>query len=608
MAFIYRDFLTPSIAEWNNYSMLYQRFKKAWGTHMEGSVKVYNRQLEFWNENSGLTTNTNTKRFFNAIGIEYADLQKESYEGASRVFLTFDWSKLNFTALSLETIVYKINTTIPIDTEFTLQVRYTGSFKKVAPNHLIFNNTLGDNDLTNIGNYVTDPNEIIAMLESDPIAYFANGVDSAAGISVDTLTTSLIMDPLNKLSTTPTSIAPLTIVQAKGLNDIYSLALLDNNTDFVKVKVSNITYKITSNVPQTVDIQYNVTYKRIHNVTTTSTIVTRIKSIADSIASSYTKKSFARPQLITLIEDTLLKTAIKSMDDTVYDTSVLLYNGYLRVDAAANMKRKDFGKMLTKVLKSDYDEVKAEWYEVLIAVILVVVAIVVGVISFGASVGGFSALASALALSSAVLSIGLMVYANIFPYAMDMIRLIGKFAQMIGLAASLLGILATVQSTFNKFAQAAGDRAAEEAAKTGTSKSVIEELKNKAIENYSIGDFIGDMFDQFFDSVTDKLSKMLDINKIFDFKFGDLSDITLKDVSGWLDNLKTGFDLYMKFFANSVQTTEDFKDQATKEDGIEPYYGSLAMLDEVDALSKMHIMIEDSHGGTKTERFLTTIY
>ena len=448
-------------------------------------------------------------------------------------------------------------------------------------------------DPTKISSYTIDTAAIRATLHSDPMKYFANGNLSSTGKLLVQSNTALSI--IQTGSNTSPSSTPITSVGYSG--HIYStLALLDNGSMFTQVgdiygEISTINQTTNGNVYFT--YSYKLKFKVANTAINTSYIVTQIKSLADIIqtASEYAgNEIFA---ISNVADDTTLKQAVISMVNP--DIVGLTYNGYLRVDAVANMKRKEFSTMIGKILSSGYEEEDAEWYEVIFAVVLIVLSIVIGVLS----AGGLSAVstqlvaaATALAITSVSLTVSLVIYANVFPYAMDMIKLIGKFAQIVGTLASITGIMSAIQTAWNKAAQAAVE------------KKVISD-----VSQYTVTQFVKDMVVNFYDKITasimDKISFITDPSK---WSLSSLSEITLSDVSGWLKNLGDGFKTYMKFFGDSKQyNTLTEEEQATKEDGVEHIYLTYEMIYNNDALYRIDNLVKNNSGGQKTENFLVQI-
>lgn len=549
---------------------------------------MYDKRLIYWDNT--LRSDVPFKRFINALGIEYKTLEEADYKGADYVYLKLDTSKYQFTAPTVDEITTKLNNTFNVDDEFELYIHYTGESKRVADSHWSLTEGM---DPTKISSYTIDTAAIRATLHSDPMKYFANADLSSTGKLLVQSNTALSIIQTGA-NTSPSS-TPITSV---GYSDhIYStLSLLDNGSMFTQVgdvydEISTVNQTTNSNVYFT--YSYKLKFKVANTAINTSYIVTQIKSLADIIqtASEYTgNEIFA---ISNIADDTTLKQAVISMVNP--DIVGLTYNGYLRVDAVANMKRKEFSNMMGKILSSGYEEEDAEWYEVIFSVVLIVLSIVIGVLSAGGlSVVStqLAAAATALAITSVSLTVSLVVYANVFPYAMDMIKLIGKFAQIVGALASITGIMSAIQTAWNKAAQAAVE------------KKVISD-----VSQYTVTQFVKDMIINFYDKITasimDKISFITDPSK---WSLSSLSEITLSDVSGWLNNLGDGFKTYMKFFGDSKQyNTLTEEEQAAKENGVEHIYLTYEMIYNNDALYRIDNLVKNNSGGQKTENFLIQI-
>lgn len=629
MSFIYRDLLTPSMQTWSMYARVYRRFDVYWGKTTINGVEVYIKEQVFWTEDAGYTPEiindkkTSFRIFLDAIGIKYSELTKETNEGAEDVFFTLNWNNLQYTAPTTASIVNFINFNVPLyddtptppalatDTEFTLNVRYTGAFGNIAPNHFIYDPYSPDTPNTYLADYTTDADAVIQMLESDPLKYFANASLENAGITTTTAIQNIQTDGSTNTVNTQL-ITPLTIVRVKdGKHINCCLALLDNGTVFTKVSYSNKSFKLVSNHVHTIDFQYDVTFRRIANTTTSSYVVGQVNQVAQQMSVPLDVLSYAAAMKTFKYtsNDTIIKRAVRAMDPAPFSTADMLYQGYLRVDAAKAMPYKEFATMLTKALAVDYTEKDAEWYEIAVAIIMIIVTVVITIMTYGTGTGPALAMfATALGAGAATISVGYMIYATVFPYATDMIKLIGKFAQIIGYAASIVGGFAAIQTMFNKLRDVAIAKAVTEGAKTGASKEALKLIGTTTMENYGVGQFVNDLFGKFFDDVATKFTNIFSFDAISQFKFGDLTSITLNDVSGWLDNINTSLELYSTAFDNNTnRNAEVASDQAVKEEGIEPFLVSLAMLDEVDALVKVDKMKQESFGGILTENLLIKI-
>lgn len=619
MGFIRRDTLTPSMFAWSRCSKIYQLFTKVWTTQIINGVEVYDDNLIFYNQGT-VRTDKLFERFINALGIKKADLQQD-YSGIKNAYFKLNSKKYNIEIPTEESIADAINFAFGLDDTFDLQIYYSGDNERVITDYFTLNDSSNPNS---ISSYTIDPNSISNTLLDNPIDLLSNTGDTLVTEALSTAVNDRNTSSSATMSSSNISVASISKILSLAkvtfdtatTNILSTLAVLDDGTVFQNtgITIQPVETKILNSGNVSYTYGFTVSYKKIADVTTTSVLVNQIINELTKIKSSmeYSQRktyTFTQSNMIkrsTHITDTSIKEALLSLVDVPADSAVL-YQGHFRVDGMANMKRKEFVDVLGKIFDTGYTEEDSSFWEKLVAAILVVVAIVVAVVSFGAA-GGVSnvllSVAAALSSAAATLVIGQLLYATAFPTATDMIRLIGKVAQIVGLLAMVTGIYAAIQKAFTTLAQKAGTRAAEEAATDGASKALQQELAENAIQNYGIGDFIQDWFKEQFDVISSKITSVLNPSN---FNVKELSTITMKDVSGWMDNLNTGLKLYQQFFGpKSVQwTAED--DQATKEDGVEAIYASYSMLDEVDALSKMDFMIQGNNGGEKTQRLLSKI-
>lgn len=592
MSFIYRDFLTPARFEWNKASALYNRFTKVWGRSTINGIDVYDSNLVYWN--GVVRSDTPFKRFINALGIEYAQLTEANYKGVTNVYFTLDPSKYVYTAPEKTAIVADLTSGFTVGDEFELYVHYSGETRRVVTSHWIQKpGTIGDS----ISDYTIDTVGIRNTLHSSPMKYFANATLESAGVLVPNSNVALSKLQQTAKRTSPRATPVTRVEYDEDTTHLYAtLALLDNGGVFAQQgTVYNERTTVTKVGESDVyfEYSYKIKYKVVTVPTVDSYVVGQIDLLSNAMATALNYKGGSIYAISNVATDTTLKEAVIAMNNI--EAVGLTYQGKLRVDAVAAMKRKDFVKMLGKIFGTGYTKKKAKWYEKVIAVVLIAVAVVVGVMSGGGLAAVSSSLVSAavaLATTAAVLTIGMLVYASAFPNATDQTRMIGRVAQIVGLAAMVTGIMAGIQNAFQQ--------AAKEAIKKGTIQAAGE---------YTVQQFAKDMFTKLVDSI--KGSVMDKINLITtpsSWSLPDLSSITMRDVSGWLDNLDFGMRTYMRFFGESRQySTLTENEQATKEDGVESIFLAYEMVDNNDALYRMDNMVKNNLGGQKTENFMTQI-
>lgn len=618
MSFINRDILTPSVFAWNRCSSIYHRFKKVWTTSTIDGVEVYDTRLTYYSGGS-VRTDKPFERFINALGVNKDDLQQD-YSGIEKAYFWLNSKKYILELPSRQAIADEINFRLPVDDTFELQIYYTGDNERIVTDHFTLTDPLNPDSILS---YAIDTTSITNTLLSNPKDLLTNSGSSVFTVpfisTVNDLNTgsSSVMLPTANTTSSINSVLPVTKVtfDTQTVNILSTIAVLDNGTTFENIGITQNPGTVQTLTSGTISYTYGftVTYKVINPVTTTSYIVDQVLDVLQSMKDSMTTTKTLSPisrlniaEKTTKVVDTSIKEAVMTLVDDPVD-STIIHQGHFTVDGLRLMKRKEFVDLLGNVFDTGYVEEKASFWEKVLAVVLIVVAVVVGVITGGASAimsGELIAIATALAAASVTLALGQMLYMTAFPYATDMIRMIGKFAQIVGLLAMVTGIFAAIQNAFNTLAQKAGTKAAESAAKEGATKAMQQTLAEKAIQEYGLGDFIQDWFMEQFDTIASKITSVLDPNN---FSVKSLSDITMKDISGWMDNLDTSLKMFQQFFGEKPKqwTAED--DQAVKEDGVEAWYASKAMLDEVDALSKVDFMVQGNNGGEKTERLLSKI-
>lgn len=610
--FIYRDFITPSRMQWNASSRLYQRFDRVWGKTTIDGVEVYNQKLVYWS--GGLRGDTQFKRFVNVLGVEYESLRTQNYDGVEDVYFKLEPSKYTYGPKTKAAIVADLNAEFDLGDEFELYVHYTGESRRIVTNHFTLKS--GGNP-TKITDYTIDKDAIRTTLESDPMKYFANAALVSAGVLMNQAVAlkGLKLNP-TRVSVRP---APVTVVEYDIDNEsiLSTLALLDNGSVFQTIGVSSeiITVKRQESIYNQVVIyyeySYKVKYRVIADATVSSYVVDQIDMLGQSISDSMAYKGGNVYALSNHALDTKLKEAVVSMNNV--ENLALTYHGLLRVDACAAMKRKDFAAMFGKIFGSGYTKKKTKWYQKALAIIIIVVAIVIGVLTGGAgaiAAGNLVAIGTALGVAATVATVGMMMYAAAFPYATDGVKMIGRFAQIAGLGAMVTGVFAAIQQSWQAYMRESG----REIAAKQASSVVTDEVMQQAVQQANLGGYVKYLFDSLVNSATTQLQSMSDqfvsfFGKMIDpYSWSVPSLPTMNNVSGWLGNLDTGMKLYMKFFGDKpLDLTSAESEQATKEDGVEAYYASVAMLDEVDALHKVDYMVTGSLGGEMTERFLTKI-
>lgn len=190
-------------------------------------------------------------------------------------------------------------------------------------------------------------------------------------------------------------------------------------------------------------------------------------------------------------------------------TNSLYFDGFLRVDVAKAMRRKDFAVMIGTTITTGQEAEEASFFEKFVTGIIIVLSIVVGVLfppSFmlaGSIV--WSAVAVGAGYASLVLAVGMFALSYFGGLsAQGMVKVIGAFAQVVGYIAAFAGVMAIIKSAGSILAQKTlGLTAAEAATQAGQEMITQEMLKQ------TMTDQIGALLEQSLDSITTKLTEFV---------------------------------------------------------------------------------------------------
>lgn len=602
--------------------MIYRRFQKIWATTTICGKTVYSDKLIFWHRDGGLLGNGNTekdkafKKFLEVVGIPFKSLAEANYDGAEYVYLKLNTNKYNFKAPQLHEIVIELNNIFNIGDEFELHVHYLGNTKQVVDSHW---KLIPGKDPTKVSSYIVDKVGIRNTLHSDPIKYFANSEPVPAGIPyTQAHPTIKILQNINNKPIYKT--IPITSVDYNEDKDVCTtLAILDNGSMFTQI---GDIYEETTDITITDKIiylsyAYKIKYRVIKKANDTSYIVQQITRVAKSLQKSYENKDKTNSTVHkeNIVEDTTIKKAIISMvkqdlDDLFINESECVnkrittpvsfkrtsptYYNYLIVDETAKMSRKAFANMLGKIIDTGYAKKKTKRWKRILGAVLFVGSLLLGPYLYG--LGSLAAIAEATAVSTIALTVSTFIYAKIAPYDTTMIRIIGGVSQIIGYITTIIGVMAIIESTFNKFA--------EEAVKKEMIKEASEYTTKQFIKDYIV-DFIHNKIPNFFKNLVSKFTNIINPSK---WSLSKLSEITMSDVSGWIRNLNIGMELYIRFFSGFRQfSTLTENEQSVKEYGVENIYIAYDMINNIDALDRLNTMINNNVGGQKTENFMIQI-
>ena len=604
MPILTSDFLSPARYKQAGASAVYERFKKVWGTTLIDGIEVYNQTLQWYQDSSKVRDDLPFNRFINKLGIKRSSLTDNDFNKVENCYFKINASKYNYVPMDLDEIANDLQSSFALGDEFEVSVTYGGDLKRYVTTH--WNHNLTDNT------YTVDTAAIRAELHRDPLKYFANIALESSGVMWNKFSNSTGYEIFDL--PTPTS-SPVTKIEVDTTvrDRIYeTLALLDNGSMFeqqgavynertIGVDMSTSRYGGAIMAEYT----YIVKYKVIALPLSTSFITSQCSKVAQAVyeaRDSTSKSSYMRTNHAI---DTKLKEAVLLMNNPASIPS--FYNGYLRADAAHAMKRKDFVKLLSKCFDSGTTMKKTKWYVKAIAIVIIIIAIVIIVLTWYTGVGDYVggsmlALGMGLLYASVFLTISLLLFAQAFPYATDQIQMIGGAATIVGYAAIAVGFYNIINQAFIQSATQAGTKAAIEAYNSGASTEAIMAAYNSASSSYTVGMFVDGMIE----GVKESVMSMVDgvANASVASVSESLSNITMGEVGGWMDNIGTGMSLYNQAFQDTPTPPVTSQDQSSKEHGLTEYFGALTMMDENDALYRMDMIKINQFGGAQTANVL----
>jgi len=640
------DYVGPLINNFRTNSTVFQRFKLKW----QNDGTLYNKELVFY-ENDQVVKDIRMKRFLQSIGMSYDDLENNDYDEVERCWFWFNQNKQaeeeSNARMASADIAAVLNDKLTVGDKVRVCLTYGGSTQFYINGHKEEweINTAGE--VESLG---MNTDEIFEEIHSDPWMYIANIIEEwedrntfqfhryDSGL-VDLKSNETPKGPNSRRST------PVTSTTVRKLNSVYdessdikffALALVDEYNTCFEPTLNNdgerrvFSGKNTSYVRRpeekgdpVFDVDGNLIIYDKEDIKDFS-LIGASSGYTEEYEYTY-KGANEHSGLVEMIklkmkylydrdrrENNIMNTLQKQLMNRLHTESVgsviqatsSKWGEYFSGDQLIKekvdiMKRYEFVNLLSDCLDTDFKEEEASTFEKIFAVIIIVVAVVITLYSAGAfSPAGMSlaGLAMGLGYASLVLTIGGMMLSQMGLSATSLVKTIGKVAQIVGIAASITGIMASAQMAFEK--------AAKEAVAKGTIKTTAE---------YTVSAFAKDAISSAVDSVLDKITSVFDVlsdpSGLLD---GGLTGVMDK-MGGFMDSLQTGMGAYNRFMGTSADSntpSEPTAEQLSKTNFQYPdqmFELSEQMIYEPDALQKMSIMKDNQFGGARTEKLLDQI-
>lgn len=534
MSFIYRDGNIVPLMKLNQGYRLHNRFKKFFGTttvknNLNQDVEVYNKTRDFYR--NGYIQDEVTKRFVKALGIEWESFISNSVDSeVERMYFKLKddyvwdgtYANTNVTASpsigkiapSREMIANAINT-IPLGTEIKVRVKYGGELARYIKEHELE----WYSDGVTIISSELNSERIREVMHSNPVYYFMNSrhalyiKDTIPYFAYNGSNIEIPTKPLPSVRNSP-------IVDVSCSESMYGIYSLIDNGDVFELKVDDsgkaiiedeVTATSTVHQDEVVSYSYTLTYT-FNGCSQTSYLVNTLNDwclARDSYESKRLSKSFDidtyKEDMVTATIDTKFKRIIADMYyreyftvDDYYEDSLYI-NGYMKVDAVDKMKKRDFVKLITKNIDTDYTVESKEWWEDLLMVVLIIATLVIAFFTAGLSSGVSAAAIATFAGTAAIgFTIAGLILAELGGLSsMSNVKVLGNFATITGYIAMITGIYAAIQS----IARNAARTALEQSAKEGAGKITEQAITDKLAE-MSVSEIISNVFSNAVSSIT----------------------------------------------------------------------------------------------------------
>ena len=433
----YIDFQATLQAELSAKLRLASKLKRMWGTHVENGVEVYNEQFTIWPG----TNTENVKQVLKLFGINASDINNQSKEGITRLYLKFNPNKIDTTSYSKEALATMLEIDIPFGVEREFLYTHTDT---------------------------SNPSKFVGWTEQQIADYVTANVTTV----------------------TSTGVASTEDIDVENIDEhIGQYIIAENGVDFQKTLVKASVVAVAGNANEegittsyVSGIQLRYKYKRIGHLDDSSPIVQDMYTDLTTTISSET--SIVR------------SVGLRSFLGRGAKTDTIWYNGKIRADSSKLLKKHDYANLIFGSLDTGFDKKKAKgWMKILAVVIVIVVVVVVTIATGGnaaagaaageATAGAMTATAALtfVATTAAAVTLALTVYSMILSRYGEPggAAYVGRWIKVFSMVSMVTGVMAA----FNALITEGAKVAVEQGAKTALADSAEAAAMSNAV---SIGE------------------------------------------------------------------------------------------------------------------------
>lgn len=521
--YIEQDFVGPATLDLQANRKIHNRLLRYWPTKVVNGITVMDRLYMY---NGRVIDTPNHRKIYNILGMNIETLRRENWKGVATYYLYFKVVQGTYDEVS--------NT--QLDTYLEFQAPFT---VKSVPGALTndrsewFESELSYEPLKvdSLSNALSDAEIIAKVLANPSVVEYS--------IEEEHVLTALALLDINEVV-----FERQLNVTSRGLTDVKFTSQTSGTNTATFIKEVNIAFKFRRK-PKTTQLAYDEYLEKIRTMMYNSVNVPH--------GSIYTQLLEVYHGMVPFVDNEII------------------YSGYYRKDGLQAMKSKEFNKTITARLKTGYTKKKVKWWKKLLTIVVVIIIIIVSIFyppAFGLG---------QLAWSGLVLSIGslAMMGLSVILAKSDpaWAAYIGKMANVLGIAATIVGVVTIVQNMARVLTQKGLEEAAKQAlleeGKEVTKEALKQQMASMAAD-YTLSTALNDI-------TMDSMQDML-----VDFVKSAWSKTTSFNMQSMLDNATRAFQVYTKYINPPADGLDDLSRQVEGQERELEDLSSSGLKDKID--------------------------
>lgn len=538
--YIEQDFVGPATLDLQANRKMHNKLLRYWPTKWVNGVEVMDRLYLY--AGGSVQESTNHKKIYNILGISVEDLKKEKWKGVENYYIYFNVVQGTYDDLTNE----------QLDTYIDFQAPFTVKSVPEAPTNdrsdwFISELSYEPLKVDTLSNALSD-SQIIANILANPY-----GIEYS--IEDEHVLTALAL-----LDTNEVIFERSFRVTYRGLTDVTFTSQTSKNNAASFVKEVNIEFKFRRK-PAITQLAYDTYLASAITAIYNSQYNRNNNSVQIQLLDVY-------HGIVPFVDSDIL------LIDPEFSLSKGFNLGYYKKDGLQAMKSKEFNKTITARIKTGYTKKKVSKWKKFVTVVVVVIIVVVAVLAAIPTGGGSIAWGQAALVltigSLAMMGISIILAKRDPAWA----AYIGKASQVLGIAATIVGITVMIQNLART--AAAGATATKEAATQSliaAGKEVTaESIKAEALAvagRMSFGEALKEIT---FESMGDMLINFVK----------DAFSATSINMQSMLNAATKGFQLYVKYINPPADGLDEMTRQVQEQEQQLEDLSSAELKDKID--------------------------